>query len=206
MVKKILKMISFLSNLIGFNFFLKLNILRNRLFTASLKKKFKITNQVKFQFPSRIEGLENIIIGNNFNSATGLRLQAIKKYNNQRFNPSIIIGNNVTVNPNCQIVAINKIVIGNNVLLASYVFISDHSHGYNDGSDILISPADRDLYSKGEVHIGDNTWIGQGVSILPGVNIGKNVIIGANSVVTKDIPEGTIVGGIPAKVIKKIID
>lgn len=197
-------MLELLSKIIGYNIFLKINVLRNKLFTLSINRKFIKNNQMKFQFPSRIEGMDRIEIGNNFSAAAGLRLQAIKKYKTQTFNPSISIGNNVTINPNCQIVCVNEIIIEDNVLLASYVFISDHSHGINDGSDILLSPENRKLFSKGRVVIGANTWIGQGVCILSGVKIGKNVIVGANSVVTKDVPDNSIIAGIPAKVIKEI--
>ena len=62
---------------------------------------------------------------------------------------------------------------------------------------------ERDLHSKGAVVIGKNVWIGDKVSILSGVTIGDNAVIGANSVVTKSVPEGCIVAGVPARVIKK---
>ena len=52
--------------------------------------------------------------------------------------------------------------------------------------------------------IGNNVWLGDKVTVLPGVKIGDNVIVGANSVVSKDIPDGVIAAGVPAKVIKKI--
>ncbi len=100
--------------------------------------------------------------------------------------------------------AIRNITIGNHVLTGSYVLISDNSHG-STGHEILNTPPlDRPLFSKGEVCIGNNVWIGDKVSILAGVHIGNNTIIGANSVVTKDIPENCIAAGIPAKVIKRL--
>lgn len=60
------------------------------------------------------------------------------------------------------------------------------------------------MYSKGDVSIGKNVWIGEKATILPGVTIGEGSIIGANSVVTKNIPPYSIACGIPAKVIKKL--
>ena len=58
------------------------------------------------------------------------------------------------------------------------------------------------LYSKGSVLIGENTWIGDNVVVLPGVKIGKNVIIGANAVVTKDISDNVTAVGVPARTIE----
>ena len=60
------------------------------------------------------------------------------------------------------------------------------------------------MYTAGPVIIEDGVWIGDKVTILPNVRIGKNAVIGANSVVTKDIPENCVAGGIPAKIIKTI--
>ena len=68
----------------------------------------------------------------------------------------------------------------------------------------MVPPIKRELRTKGEVVIGDNVWIGDKASILPGVIIGKGSIVGANSVVTKDVPPFTVVGGNPAKIIKKL--
>jgi acetyltransferase-like isoleucine patch superfamily enzyme len=56
----------------------------------------------------------------------------------------------------------------------------------------------------GHVHIKKNAWIGAGVTILPGVTVGENAIVAAGAVVSKDVPDNTIVGGIPAKLIKTI--
>jgi len=198
-------MFNVLSYIFSYRFFSKFNILFSRLISLSLYRELKYAKTVpKFQFPSRIEGTKYIKIGQNFAAGKGLRLQAISKYIDQNFEPSIEIGDNVTINPNCQISAIDKIVIGNNVLIASGVFISDHVHGETDYSDINMMPAERRLCSKGSITIDDGVWIGQGVCILSNVRIGKNAIIGANSVVTKDVPDNTIVVGTPARIIKNI--
>jgi lipopolysaccharide O-acetyltransferase len=101
--------------------------------------------------------------------------------------------------------ALNRISIGNNVLIASRVFITDHNHGSYNGahqSSPYTPPAIRDIISN-EVKIEDNVWIGEGVCILPGVVIGKGSVIASNSFVTKSIPANSIAAGVPAKVIKK---
>ena len=69
----------------------------------------------------------------------------------------------------------------------------------------MIPPVKRNLYSKGNVVIENNVWIGERVCILSGVHIGEGAIIAANSIVTHDVPPYTLVGGIPAKVIKEIL-
>ena len=105
---------------------------------------------------------------------------------------------------NCHIGAINEIEIQDNVLIGSNVYISDHFHGNNDYSDIDLAPSERELFHKGRMIIGRNVWIGDSVSILPGVSIGENTIIGTNSVVTKSFPSNVIIAGVPAKIIKII--
>ena len=115
-------------------------------------------------------------------------------------------GENVQLNDFVHIAAAQKVESGNNVLIASKVFISDICHGdYSDSremSDPFEHPKDRKLSTK-PVIIHDDVWIGEMVSVLPGVEIGKGSIIGANSVVTKNVSAYCIVAGNPAKLIKK---
>ena len=118
---------------------------------------------------------------------------------------TLTIGDNCQIGDYCHIVALKKMNIGNNVLIASKVFISDTSHGTytRDNQDSPnIAPVDRPLISQ-SVEIGDNVWIGENVVVLQGSKIGKGSIIGANAVVTGDIPENSIAAGVPARVIKK---
>lgn len=105
---------------------------------------------------------------------------------------------------NCQISAINKIIIGNNVLVGSRVHISDHSHGNITKDDLNTIPVKRLLFSKGPIVIGNNVWIGSGVAIMPNVTIGDNCIIGAKAVVTKSFETNSVIAGCPAKLIKKL--
>jgi len=115
------------------------------------------------------------------------------------------VGNDVQINDYVHIAAIESITIKDRVLIASKVFITDHNHGSHGADNIhtspLIPPIDRALFSS-PVMIEEDVWIGEFVSILPGVTIGKGSIIGTMSVVTKDIPPYSIAVGAPAKVVK----
>ena len=145
-----------------------------------------------------------ISIGNGFASMYNLRIEAWDMYRGQKFSPEIIIGNNVIFNTDVHIGCINKIIIGNDVLLASRIYIADHSHGKVIKEELSTPPTERELFSKGPVVIEDRVWIGEGVCVLAGVTIGKGSIIGANAVVTRSIPPNSVAAGIPAKVIKQL--
>ena len=151
--------------------------------------------------PFYIRGKKNINLGKGLTTGVGCRLDALPIINKT----VISIGKNVQLNDYVHIGAIDSITIGNNVLIASKVFITDHNHGdysKDNQENPNIFPSKRTLYSKA-VSIQDNVWIGETVSILPGVTIGKGSIIGTMSVVTKDIPPYCIAVGSPAKVIKE---
>lgn len=140
-------------------------------------------------------------IGHNFKSGNNFRLDLIHKYYDYSFQPEIHILDDVSINNNVHIGAINKIIIGKYCLIGSNVLITDHSHG--DLNSFSTEPFKyRKLFSKGPVIIKDNVWIGENSSILGNVTIGENVVIGCNSVVTKDIPPNSIYAGSPAKKIK----
>ena len=115
--------------------------------------------------------------------------------------PSVIIGDNVSLGEYCHITAIESVKIGNNLLTGRFVTITDNSHGLTDLKSLKLPPSKRPIVSKGAVTIKDNVWIGDKVTILPGVTIGEGAVIAANSVVTKDVPPYSVVGGIPAKIL-----
>lgn len=155
------------------------------------------------RFPIDIRGKKFINISEGFTSGPGCRLEA---YPPDGKSVVMKIGKNFQMNDYVHITAMEKVEIGNNVLLASKIYISDCSHGSytGDGHDSSPEsiPSQRTMVSK-PVIIEDNVWLGEFVSVLPGVTIEKGSIIGANSVVSKSIPPYVIAVGSPAKPIKK---
>jgi maltose O-acetyltransferase len=108
----------------------------------------------------------------------------------------IYIGNNSGIGVNCKIQ--RNVKIGNDVMIGEDVIILTSTHKFDDCNVPMRTQGLKIL----PVTIGDDVWIGSRVMILPGVKIGKGSIIGAGAVVTKDVPEYSIVGGVPAKVIR----
>lgn len=151
-----------------------------------------------------VVGARHIHVGNNFVAHDRLRIEAIDSNGPERFNPEIRIGNNVIINYDCHIGAVNLVEIGNNVLIASRVYISDHDHGTTSFEDMRLPPVQRRVVSKGPVVIKDNVWIGEGAVILANVIIGENSIVAANAVVTRDVPPFSVVAGVPARIIKTV--
>lgn len=113
--------------------------------------------------------------------------------------PQLIIDDGTCIGHFCHVTCVNKVYIGKNVLTADRLYISDNLHGYEN---VNIPIMHQKVIFKGEASIGDDSWIGENVSII-GCKIGKHCVIGANAVVTKDIPDYSVATGIPARVIKK---
>lgn len=106
------------------------------------------------------------------------------------------IGKNVFINFDCVFLDLGGITIEDNVLIAPKVSLLTEGHptAIEDRHSLIPKP----------IHIKKNAWIGANVTILPGVTIGENAVVAAGAVVSKDVPDNTIVGGIPAKMIKTI--
>lgn len=110
----------------------------------------------------------------------------------------LVIGANCAIGNFNHFYATKRVKIGNSVITADKVYISDNIHGYEDVSQPILS---QKVIQKKIVEIGDESWIGENVCII-GATVGKHCIIGANSVVTHDIPDYSVAVGSPAKIIK----
>lgn len=112
------------------------------------------------------------------------------------FGRHIQIGKNVFINHACTFLDLGGIVIEDDVLIGPKVSIITENHPVN--------PNERKMLDLKSVIIKRNVWIGANATILPGVTIGENSVVAAGAVVTKDVPNNTVVAGIPAKIIKDI--
>lgn len=161
----------------------------NQLSQDALKITMEINN--KYHTPDEIVNLFSILTGRNVDKTFRL------------FPPfytdcgkNIVVGKNVFINACCKFQDQGGIVIGNGALIGHNVSLLTLNHEER--------PEFRqNIYPK-PIKIGNNVWIGSNATVLQGVTIGDGAIIGANAVVTKDVPQNTIVAGIPAKVIRKI--
>ena len=155
-------------------------------------------------YPHQLRGLQYVQLGEGSTISSGSILTAWDEYGEIKYTPSIIIGKHCRIGEYCQITACHKIIIGDNLLTGRYVYISDNAHGNTQIKHLSIPPIKRPLYVKGPVIIGNNVWIGEGARILSGVTIGDGSVIGAIAVVTHDVPAYSVVGCVPAKIIKRI--
>jgi galactoside O-acetyltransferase len=136
---------------------------------------------------------------------------------------NISLGDNVTIGPNCILTSdegnlsigsnsglnsnvtlgadLGSIRIGENVIIGMNTVMRAANHKFDASPNIPIREQGHD---RGEIVIQDDVWIGANVTILPHTTIGSHCVIGAGSVVTRDIPSGSVAVGVPAKVIRKI--
>ncbi len=155
---------------------------------------FYIQGGVLIKNPKHVHFGRNVGIGEN------TAFLPVTSFRGHRYNPSIIISEKAWIGKGCSIAAINRVEIGKHVMIAGKVHITDHSHGYEDISRPISM---QELITKGPVIIEDECWLGFSSEILSGVHIGKHCVVAARAVVTKDVPDYSIVAGNPARIVKQ---
>ena len=171
-----------------------------RLAISYILTKIFYSNSRIIRFPFDVRGKKYRNFGERLTIGFNCRFEAFGKDEEKL----ILFGDRVQINDYVHISAMSGIEIGDDVLIASHVYISDNSHGYyNENGDSPKIPPSQRKYLISKVKIGNNVWLGEGVIVLPGVEIGDGCIIGAHSVVNKTLPKGVIAVGSPAKIIKE---
>lgn len=142
----------------------------------------------------------------NFTCKNGLylgydaRLLFVKEYKEKKYNPEILIGENVCIGNRFSALSAAPIEIGDDCLFASDVMLTSENHGMDP--ELSKSYSDTILIAK-PIKIGKGCWIGEKACILPGVVLGERTIVAAGAVVNKSFPPYSLVGGVPAKLIKR---
>lgn len=113
-------------------------------------------------------------------------------------NATIEIGEHVTINDGCVIVAYEGVHIGNHAMVGEYTSIRDANHGMR--RDVYVHDQPHEATA---VHIGEGAWVARGVLVGRGATVGAGAVIGANSVVTKAVPDNAIAVGAPARVVRQ---
>jgi len=126
-------------------------------------------------------------------------MQGVERYNDDRFRPSIILGDNVSVQQDFYLTCASRIEIGQNTAIAAFVTITDIDHPYVD----VELPIEKQNLVVKDVVIGPDCKIYNGAVITYGTQIGRHCVVGANSVVRGQYPDFCVIVGNPSKVIKR---
>ncbi len=179
---------------------------RNKLFSLTIKASFlECGRNVIFETPCRLSGWKYITVGSDTFVGSDSWLAAMPEKDTERTGPVkgpiISLGFNTGITGHCTISAVRQVKIEEKVIIARYVYISDHTHEYSDKS---IAIKHQGITKIAPVLIKRGTWIGQGAVICPGVTLGENCVVAANSVVRQSFPPYSVISGSPAKLIKTI--
>ena len=201
-------------------------LIRGLLYTAKMPnsnlikfmgKRIKINfgyKEIKINFGYKVRFAKNLFIGDNVKimalsvkGIVGGRNVTIRRGTTidctgvySHIGEGLVLGNNVGISDNCFIQVRGKVIIGNDVIIGPNTSIFSENHNFKNTRILIRNQG----VSRRGVIIEDNVWIGANVTILDGVKIGKGSVISAGSVVNKNIDDNTVVGGIPARLIKKL--
>jgi lipopolysaccharide O-acetyltransferase len=157
---------------------------------------------VRIGFPRRLRGKACIRIGAGSRIGAHAWIEAVTAYGPQRFEPQIVIGSDVAIGRHLTLTATHHVEVGDGCLISEGVYISDHAHDASIPSTLPL--AERLLVSKGAVRIGPRCFVGLRACVLPGVTLGEGCVVGASAVVTRSYGPGSVLVGVPARLVRTI--
>lgn len=168
----------------------------------------KITNKRNIQFGNNVTIENNVSIdgyaknklsfGDNVKIGSYSTVSCTSHFS--KYGNSLTVGNNSAFGRFTEFGAAGGIEIGNNVIMGSYISFHSENHNFNDTSKLI---REQGVTSKG-IKIGNNVWVGAKVTFLDGCSVGNNSVVAAGAVVNGNYPDNSIIGGVPAKVLKTI--
>ena len=190
----------------------RLERLRDAIAAANLPRFATAPTGLVIQPPFEIRHPERIFLGSDVKLGPGSVLRPITRYPGswlrhpdgdqatQKFEPALCIGDRVTATASLQVTVFDRVDIEDDVMFAANVFVADGTHAADRGD---VPYKFQGIARTAPVRIGRGAWIGQNVVISPGVTIGPLAIVGANAVVTRDVPEGCVAVGAPARIVRR---
>ena len=167
-----------------------------------------ILNKGNFQFGSNVTiehhtildgyAFEKIVFGNNVKIGAYSNLLSTSHFS--KFGKGIKIGNNSAIGDFTHFGAPGGIEIGNDVIMGSYISFHSENHNFSDTSKLIREQGTNSIGIK----LGNNIWVGAKVTFLDGCIVGDNSVVAAGAVVTGVYPNNSVIGGVPAKIIKNI--
>lgn len=138
-----------------------------------------------------------VSIGRGVHIRRGARLEALESTGRV---PHLVIGDGTSIHMHFHCGAALRVEIGRNVLIAGRVYVTDHDHAFDDPARPVVS---NNAVVAALTAIEDESWIGEGATVLKGVRVGRGAVVAAGAVVTRDVPPHTIVAGVPARPLRR---
>lgn len=171
---------------------------RAKLFSLGVAGAFaSFGEQTVIEPPLRVAGENRIAIGSGIYIGAGSWLLTLDGYGSD---VALRIGDGTQISGACVISAAQSVTLGEAVLLARNVYISDNLHAFSESDDPVLNQG---VGKVSPVSIGGGAWLGQNVIVCPGVRIGRNAVVGANSVVLSDVPDYAVAVGVPARIVRQ---
>jgi len=172
-----------------------------RVFALLVRREFKRFEGAGISLRARVDNPQFIEIGKGVSIRRGSWIYAVTGGpGGAVFHPRVVIDDGTYLGHSLHLTAVESVVIEKNVMVADGVYVSDNYHEY---SDITLPVRAQRVYSRGPLTIREGAFVGEGARILGAVTVGRNAVVGCNAVVISDVPDFSVVGGVPARLIKR---